>query len=128
MERLNPQQMENVKKANKDYLCDTCGNKIAKGSKYILIEQKHPKYAECKHDPTEDGEQIGVDYSKFRMHLLDEYCMMDEECRKGNHQMESYFDADPNSPYCGTTYEWCEKCLYSLEEIKKYERSKNVSH
>lgn len=111
--------------ARKQYVCDACTNPIKVGQNYDYKRLRIPRYAECKADPTEDGDQIGVEFITVRLHLPEEMCQMTDACKKGKHEMISYTDTDFESPYCGTTFTYCEQCNYSLEEIEKYEKSKS---
>lgn len=119
--------MEKIKTARKEYACDCCNNPIKRGSKYSYQRLRIPKYAECKSDPTEDGEQIGVEYITIRLHLPEEMCLMTEVCKQGKHEMISYTDTDFNSPHCGETFTYCEQCNYSLEEIEKCQSQQFVN-
>lgn len=104
---------ETIRKARKSYECDTCGKFINKGESYLEIKERGPKYEMNLNDPTEDGNQVGIQYSKYRVHLPELNCSWPDECKKGNHIKETYTDTDLNSTTCGQEIEYCVECGYS---------------
>lgn len=100
-------------KARKDHKCDGCDQPILKGSMYEFEKFRSPKY-------DENDKQIGISYWNIRTHPNEQKCYWPEECRKGNHIMDSYHDVDPYSDTCGQAFHFCSECGSNKTEIEKH--------
>lgn len=97
-------------KARKDHKCDACDQPILKGQMYRFEKHRSPKY-------DHNDVQVGIEYWTIRMHPDEMKCYWPEECRKGNHVMDSYYDGDFQSIAYGTTYHFCSECGSGKRQI-----------
>lgn len=109
---------EYILTANKNHTCDACRNPILKGEKYSLQKCKSPEY-------DDDDMQNGICYWQVRTHLDENKCYWPEDCRNGNHVMESFTpikiqDGDIEFGYD----EYCKICGASRLEITKHDIAK----
>lgn len=105
---------DSIIKARKDHNCDACDGIILKGQSYRLQKGRTGSY-----DIMTD-EQIGIDFYEIKTHLDSEKCYWPEECRKGNHKMDTWEDGDPYSDTCGQTFHFCTECSTHKDEIEQH--------
>jgi hypothetical protein len=107
---------ENNVKARKDHKCDACDNPILKGQLHRFEKHRSPKY-------DHNDEQVGIVYWSVRTHPDKMKCYWPEECRKGNHVIDEYYDLDQESDTCGQTFYFCSVCSTHKEDIDKHNLS-----
>jgi len=110
--------MEQIKKANKDHLCDFCERPIAKGEVYTFTTARVGRF-------DDNDKQIGVEFIRMKQHIHekgDVPCWAPEDCRKGDHpdyQFESGYNGDQLSGLKEGYY--CVQCGHylTIEQFKK---------
>lgn len=94
---------EEIRTARKQWDCDQCSNKIEIGENYIFGSRRIPQY-------DEKDKQIGIYYSKYRVHDTREKC----RCKDKPCEFTSYPPySDHNGYFEGV--EVCDNCTLERE-------------
>ena len=78
---------EKIMTARKDYKCGICGKQIKKGDKYIYGATRIPVY---EYPNDFEIEQIGIEYVKWRHHLIDDCELQIRKENDGENYMSLY--------------------------------------